>query len=102
MPQLDPILEIARGLKSRSRKKLREDGLFAVIGAFDHPNNEGKHALEGVTISFNARTLVVRLPDGSELESPRNLSAFVGSVYQPCACGEVRTVFVPPVTVCNA
>jgi hypothetical protein len=26
----------------------------------------------------------------------------VGSVYLPCRCGEVRSVFVPEVTVCKA
>ncbi|MEO7113465.1 MAG: hypothetical protein ABI183_23700, partial [Polyangiaceae bacterium] len=102
VPQLDPILDISRGLKSRSRKKLREDGLFAVIGAFDHPKNVGAHEANDIAISFNARTLKVKIGDVAELQSRRNLSAFVGSVYQPCQCGEVRTVFVPPVTVCSA
>jgi hypothetical protein len=102
VPQLDPMLDVSRGLKSRSRKKLREDGLFAVIGAFDHPNNEGRHETAELEISFNARTLVVKLRSGEELQSRRNLSAFVGSVYQPCQCGEVRSVFVPAVTVCDA
>ncbi len=30
------------------------------------------------------------------------MSAFVGSVYLPCRCGEVRSVFVPAVTTCEA
>ena len=42
-----------------------------------------------------------RLAD-EELESRRDLSAFVGSVYLPCRCGEVHSVFVPAVTVCEA
>jgi hypothetical protein len=44
----------------------------------------------------------VELPEGEELHSRRNLSAFVGSVYLPCRCGEVRSVFVPAVTTCEA
>ncbi len=102
VPQLDPMLDVSRGLKSRSRKKLREDGLFAVIGAFDHPDNEGRHETGDLKIAFNARTLVVKVRGDEELQSRRNLSAFVGSVYQPCRCGEVRSVFVPPVTLCDA
>ena len=53
-------------------------------------------------MTFKARTLVVKLASGDELQSRRNLSAFVGSVYLPCHCGEVRSVFVPAVTVCEA
>ena len=34
-------------------------------------------------------------------ETRRDLSAFVSSVYLPCQCGEVRSVFVPAVTVCE-
>jgi hypothetical protein len=102
VPQLEPLLDISRGLRSRSRKKLREDGLFAVIGAFDHPQNKGDFVAEEISVTFNARTLVVKWRDGEELQSARNLSAFVGSVYQPCTCGEVKTVFVPEKTVCDA
>jgi hypothetical protein len=101
VPRLEPLLDISRELRSPSRKKLREDGLFAVIGAFDHPKNQGEYAIDEINVRFNARTLVVRLPDGEELQSRRNLSAFVGSVYQPCQCGEVRAVSVPPTTVCE-
>jgi len=33
VPQLDPILQVSRGLRSPSRKKLREDGLFTLLSA---------------------------------------------------------------------
>ncbi|MFT3770964.1 MAG: hypothetical protein QM820_36565 [Minicystis sp.] len=102
VPQLDPILQVSRGLRSPSRKKLREDGVFTLLGAFDHPSITGRHESDNLAVTFRARTLVVKLPGGEELESRRNLSAFVGSVYLPCRCGEVRSVFVPPVTVCEA
>ncbi len=102
VPQLDPMLPLARGLRSRTRKKLREEGLFTVLGAFDHPSFAGTHAAGEVEVTFKARSLRVKLASGGELESRRDLSAFVGSVYLPCRCGEVRTAFVPPVTVCEA
>ncbi len=104
VPQLDPILPLARGrgLKSPTRTKLREEGLFTLLGAFDHSSFRGPHAADDLEVTFNARTLVVKLPTGEELHSRRNLRAFVGSVYLPCTCGEVRSVFVPPVTVCEA
>lgn len=101
VPQLDPLLQLARGLRSPSRKKLREDGLFTLLGAFDHPSLTGKHSSPELTLELRARSLVVELPSGEALHSGRNLSAFVSSVYLPCQCGEVREVFVPPVTVCT-
>ncbi|MET0794864.1 MAG: hypothetical protein ABW061_25315 [Polyangiaceae bacterium] len=102
VPQLDPILRLSRGLRSPSRKRLHVEGLFTLLGAFDHPTFTGTHENGELEIAFQRRTLIVRLPKGEELESRRNLSAFVGSVYLPCQCGEVRTVFVPPITVCQA
>jgi hypothetical protein len=101
VPQLDPMLSVARGLRSRSRKKLREDGLFTVLGAFDDASLTGKHKADELEVRFGPRTLVITLPDGEELHSRRNLGAFVGSAYLPCRCGEVRSVFVPEVTVCK-
>jgi hypothetical protein len=53
-------------------------------------------------VTFGARRIVIRSPRGEVLESRRNLSGFVGSVYLPCRCGEVRSVLVPAVTVCQA
>jgi hypothetical protein len=101
VPQLDPILQLSRGLRSPSRKQLRDDGLFTVLGAFDHAALRGRYRSEaGLEVSFGARSLLVKLPSGEELRSRRNLSAFVASVYLPCRCGEVRTVFVPAVTRC--
>ena len=73
-----------------------------MLGAFDHPTLRGRQASEGLAVTFGARTLKVTLPDGEELETRRDTSAFVGSVYLPCRCGEVRTVFVPAVTRCDA
>ncbi len=102
VPQLDPVLQVSRGLRSPSRKKLREDGLFTLLGAFDHGSFEGKHQDGELEVTFRARTLVVKLPGGAELETRRDLRAFVGSVYLPCRCGEVRSAFVPQVTVCEA
>jgi hypothetical protein len=102
VPQLDPILRLSRGLRSPTRKRLRTEGLFTLLGAFDHSSLTGKHANEALEIAFRGRTLLVRLADGEELESRRDLSAFVGSVYLPCQCGEVRSVFVPEVTACAA
>jgi hypothetical protein len=101
VPRLEPLLDVARGLASPSRAKLREDGLFALIGAFDHPSLSGRHAGDGLEIALRARSIVIRLPGGDELESRRDLRAFVGSVYLPCRCGEVRSPLVPPVTVCE-
>ncbi len=101
VPQLDPLLSLARGVRGKHRKKLREEGLFTVIGAFDHPSLKGRHAEGSVAVTFAKRTLVVEL-DGHELEARRDMSAFVSSVYLPCRCGEVATPFAPQVTVCDA
>jgi hypothetical protein len=102
VPQLDPVLQLSRGLRAASRSTLREEGLFAVLGAFDHPALTGQHESEELEVSLRARSIVVKLPEGEELRSPRDLSDHVASVYLPCRCGEVRTVFVPPVTRCGA
>ncbi len=101
VPQLEPLLSIERGLRSRSRKSLREEGLFALLGAFDHKSFAGRHEHGGLAVTFQKRTLVATLPGGEELTSRRDLRAFVGSVYLPCRCGEVRSVFVPQVTTCE-
>ena len=101
VPQLDPLLSLSRDLRSPSRATLREQGLFAVLGAFDHASFRGKHKEDGVEVAFGKRNLVVQLPNGDELEARRDLRVFVGSVYLPCGCGEVRSVFVPPVTRCE-
>jgi len=101
VPQLEPLLSIEKGLRAPSRKRLSEEGLFTVLGAFDHPALQGRHEALGLSVAFQRRTLVVTLPDGEELTSRRDLRAFVGSVYLPCRCGEVRDVFVPATTTCE-
>jgi hypothetical protein len=101
-PQLDPMLSLARKLRAPSRKRLCDEGLFIVLGAFDHQGLTGRHASETLAINFGKRSLVVELPTGEELSSPRNLRAHVSSVYLPCRCGETRGVLVPRVSVCDA
>ena len=101
VPQLDPLLSLSRGLRSPSRATLREQGLFTILGAFDHRSLKGTHQSAALEVSFRKRTLVVKLASGEELEARRDLGAFVSSVYLPCQCGEVRSVFVPAVTVCQ-
>ena len=73
-----------------------------LLGAFDHPSLSGRHLCDELELALRARSIVVKLPNGEELRSARNLSAHVGSVYLPCRCGEVRAVFVPQVTACEA
>jgi hypothetical protein len=102
VPKLEPLLAVTRGFRSPLRAKLREQGLFALLGAFDHAGLAGRHASDGHVLSFGARSLGVTLPSGEILRAPRELGAVVGSVYLPCRCGEVRAVFVPPVTRCRA
>ncbi len=102
VPRLEPLLSIGRGLRAPSRASLREQGLFTLLAAFDDRSYRGTHEGDGLTVRFGARTLVITLPDGTELEAPRDLRRVVGSVYLPCTCGEARSVFVPPVTVCDA
>lgn len=101
VPQLDPLLQLSRGLRSPTRKRLSADGLFTLLGAFDDASLTGKHQNHELAVTFGARRLVVQLGDGEELAAPRNLSPFVGSVYLPCRCGEVRSVLVPAVTKCR-
>lgn len=101
VPQLDAILRLSRGLRSPSRKKLREDGLFTLLGAFDHRGLMGRHKNDNLEVTFATRTLIAKPRNGDELHSRRDLSPFVGSVYLRCRCGEVRTVFVPSVTICE-
>lgn len=102
VPKLDPLLPLARGLRSPARKKLRVEGLFTVLGAFDAESLTGTHEHDGLQVTFAPRSIVVKLEDGERMEVRRRaLSAFVGSVYLPCRCGEVRSVFVPAVTRCR-
>lgn len=102
VPQLEPLLDLTRGLRSPSRSKLLQDGFFTVLGAFDHPALTGRHSSDALELVFGARTLTARFADGEELSTRRKLNAFVGSVYLPCSCGETRSVLAPPARVCTA
>jgi hypothetical protein len=102
VPQLDPVLQLSRQLRSPSRQRLREQGLLALIAAFDHPSLTGRHRQGDRELGLSARRINLDLAGGVQLSAPRDLSSFVGSVYLPCRCGEVKSVFVPPVTRCRA
>lgn len=102
VPKLEPLLSVERRLRSPSRLRLREQGLFALLAAFDHPGLRGRYAVDELSVTFAPRSLAVRLASGEELGAPRDLRAFVGSIYAPCRCGEVRSAFVPAVTRCRA
>jgi hypothetical protein len=102
LPKLEPLLSVARGFRSSTRQRLREAGLFALLGAFDHPALHGRHDGTSLSVTFGARRLTVRLGSGETFSAPRDLGALVGSIYLPCRCGEVRSVLVPPVTRCRA
>ncbi len=80
--RLDPLLSFERGLpRSQSRRKLLEQGMFTVIGAFDHPSLAGRHASADLELLLSARAMKVKLASGEVLECPRNLRSIVGSVY---------------------
>jgi hypothetical protein len=100
VPRLEPLLSLRRGLRAGSRQALANEGTFALLGAFDHPELEGRHEHDGLAVTFGRRGIVVELPGGERLRSRRDLSRWVGSVYLGCRCGEVRAPFVPPVTRC--
>jgi len=100
-PQLSPLLDLSRDLRSPSRNSLLTRGLFALLAAFDHPTMKGRYEAERYAVTFGARSLGVTTRSGSARSAPRNQSAIVGSVYLPCSCGEVRSVFVPEVTRCT-
>jgi len=101
VPQLDPMLSLARDLRSPCRKQLREEGLFLLLAAFDHDGLSGQHRSDGLLVTFGVRRLAVELPTGESLSSRRDLRAFVSSVYLSCRCGEVRSVLVPRATRCT-
>jgi hypothetical protein len=102
VPQLAPLLSLARGLRSPSRTTLREQGLFTLLAAFDHRALHGTQTSDGLSVAFRKRTLAITLPDDEVLDAPRDLREVVSSVYLPCACGEVHTPFVPEVTRCDS
>lgn len=100
VPQLAPLLSLSKGLRSPGRRSLQEQGLFCLLGAFDHPTFQGTHTGSDIVVRFSARQLSVRLPNGDELDTRRDLRRFVSSVYLPCRCGEVHSALVPHVTRC--
>lgn len=103
VPKPDPILRLSRGLRSPARHKLRVEGLFTVLGAFDDQSLSGTFEHGDLRVSFKPRRIIVKLEEGDEMEVQRGaLGAYVGSVYLPCRCGEVKSVFVPTVTRCTA
>lgn len=101
VPKLEPLLDLARGLRSPSRPKLLLEGFFSVLGAFDHPSLTGTHQSDALELRLSKRTLTATFADGEELSTRRDLRAFVSSVYLPCDCGEARTVLTPPSSVCS-
>ncbi|MEM1181370.1 MAG: hypothetical protein AAGM22_23710 [Acidobacteriota bacterium] len=101
VPQLEPLLDLERGLASPGGRSLREEGLFALIAAFDDPSLSGRHRLGDFTVELTEDEIIVGFPSGDELACDRDLSDFVAGVYVPCRCGEVETVFVPAVTTCD-
>ena len=101
VPQLAPLLSLSKGLRSSSRRALREQGLFCLLSAFDHPRFTGEHTLADLRVRFTAHSLNVRLPGAEELETRRDLREHVSSVYLPCECGEVASPLVPRVTRCQ-
>ncbi len=101
VPKLRPLLSVASRLRSPTRARLREEGLFALVGAFDHPSLAGRYVDAELELTFTLRRIRGKLPGNEELVARRDLGAFVGSVYSPCRCGEVRSVFVPAVTRCR-
>jgi len=102
VPKNQPLLNIARGLRSAARRRLRDEGMFAIVAAFDDPALTGQHHAEGLTLALDKRRIRLALPGGEELETSRKLADRVGSVYLPCGCGEVKSVLVPRVTVCRS
>lgn len=99
---IDPMLSVARRLSSPNRRTLATDGVLALLGAFDHPELSGTYRAPALSVSFLPRSLVVELDAGPRLREPRGSSRLASSLYQPCRCGEVRSVFVPEVTKCRA
>lgn len=81
VPKLEPLLDLSRAFRSPSRKTLREQGLFTVIGAFDHPSLDGRHTEGALTIDLRKKKIIVTDGSGDVLEAPRDLSAIVGSAY---------------------
>jgi len=100
VPQPDPMLAVSRNLTGPSRARLRDEGTFMLVAAFDHPRVRGTVREDGFAITFSTRKLTID-DGGDAMTAPRDWSAFVSSVYSRCECGEARSVFVPRVTKCS-
>jgi hypothetical protein len=98
VPVLAPLLSLERGLRSKRRARLLEEGLFSIVGAFDSPDLRGTFEAGGLALTLGRRTVVLRRANGDELETGRNLRAFVGSVVGSCECGETAE----PIAVATA
>ena len=61
----------SRGLRSPSRKKLREEGLFTLLGAFDHPSLAGQHESDGLDGHVRSAHPRREAPDRRRAASPR-------------------------------
>ena len=98
---LDWIERTDPGLAEELGPPARFMDIAGSVFGFDDPSFTGRHVSDELEVKFGARKLSLKLKSGEELSSKRNLSAFVGSVYLPCRCGEVRAVFAPAVTRCE-
>src|SRR5262245_47515234 len=52
VPKLEPLLSVVRGFRSPKRERLRDEGVFTLLGAFDHAGLAGGHACDGYQVAF--------------------------------------------------
>jgi hypothetical protein len=100
VPRAPALLDIRRDFRGKNRESLLTRGLFAIVGALDHPDLRGTFEAFDASLRLGARKVVIAV-HGEELEATRSLESVVSSLYMPCRCGEVQTVFVPPKTRCR-
>lgn len=99
-PKTNPVLRLSQRLRGPSRAALRDQGLFLVLAAFDSPALRGPYRAGELELRLTSRRIVVRRR-GETLDARRDLSAFVASVYLPCACGEDRSPLAAPPRPCD-
>lgn len=104
VPRPVDLLVPAGGLRSPNRRILREEGLATIVGAFDHAVLDGRFVdtESSVELRVLPDAIVLSFPDGAELETSRDLGAWVADVVLPCRCGEVASVLVPRRTRCSS